>query len=395
MKTIEECLSELPEWQDDWKSHALFCAYDQDSSEEFVIVFWRRALLKIFDECLYGASVKIEDLKGLIHRKGRYPSGLEDIIHELTKREHLIGVEELAQKAEYTINSQYWSSWIGNRLKNMWKSPVSTAIVACPKKLAKLAETVTKLAKDNSRSTFMMEELSKFLNISYEELDVIKNFMIVQGSALWFRENISGTPVDLLKIATGNQEKLIVKPEDSAIVTLNLTLNEIDFKIKELTSTKEILQSNILKELKLQNKINAKHFLIRRKLIEKRIEELYGCRLNIEEQLLNISSSLTNKTIISTLEHSNKALSNITPDIAEITKIVDTTKDNIENVREMSNLLAEGGELNDEALLREFESLDSIDSIELPSVPDRPILVKRNPDKIEKVSQASKVILNS
>ena len=80
MKPIHEILSEFPEWSDDWKSHALFCAYDQNTSEEFIVNFWKRALLKVFDEHISGLSIQCEDLQTLLQRKGRKPLGLQDII---------------------------------------------------------------------------------------------------------------------------------------------------------------------------------------------------------------------------------------------------------------------------------------------------------------------------
>ena len=197
----------------------------------------------------------------------------------------------------------------------------------------------------------------------------------MQGKAINFKEQRGNSIIEIVKMQTSIEEELNIKPQDSAIVFLNLTISEIDIKTEELNKTKEFLHKQILSQLKLQNKINAKHFLMRKKMVEEKIKQLLGSRLNIEEQLLALSSSVTNKNILDSIKLSNSIFKETNPDMREAIEIIDTSKEYLDNYRDVSNMLGESLDVeNDEELLREFESLDQI---EIPSVPNYTIPARK------------------
>lgn len=386
MKSISQILSEFPEWEDDWKAHALFCAYDEDASEEYLVSFWKRAILKIFDEYIQVLSIQSEDLKSLVQRKGRTPLGLINIIKELINREDIISVEELKEKVESKLSSLAWGSWIGNKITGIWKKPLEVNRIASHAKLKRFSDSLLRWSKDVSRNAFTKEEIIKKFNLPEDEVEILVDFMFLQGLAINFKEKRGGYMVEMVKFKTSIEEELIVNPGDSAIVALNLTLTELDNRISELEKTKEYLHSKVLQELKNQEKLNAKHFLMRRKMVEQKIESLLNSRIKIEEQLLSLSSTFTNKNILNTLKATNEAFKNISVNIKEIEDAIETSKENLENYRDVNNILSQGNE-DDEELLKEFESLDQL---ELPSVPSYSI----KPKEKEEVRQPE-YILNS
>jgi trehalose/maltose hydrolase-like predicted phosphorylase len=101
---------------------------------------------------------------------------------------------------------------------------------------------------------------------------------------------------------------------------------------------------------------------------------------------LSLSSTFTNKNILNTLKATNEAFKNISVNIKEIEDAIETSKENLENYRDVNNILSQGNE-DDEELLKEFESLDQL---ELPSVPSYSI----KPKEKEEVRQPE-YILNS
>lgn len=258
-------------------------------------------------------------------------------------------------------------------------------------KIRRLSERLIKWCKDRDRSTFLKEEIVKHFSILERDLDVLIDFMFLQGNAIRFQEQRENVTIEFIKFKTSPDAELLIKPEDSAIVTLTSTISEIDAKIQELTETRGFLHEKVLTELRLQNKINAKHFLMRRKMVDKKIEVLLGSRLNIEEQLLSLTSSVANKSIINALKITNNVLKNLTPDMKIVTEIIDTSKDNLENHKEISDMLVDTfDDSNNEELLQEFENLGEN---QIPSVPTYKIQGKTQ----EKVvfEEKTEYVLNS
>ena len=126
-------------------------------------------------------------------------------------------------------------------------------------------------------------------------------------------------------------------------------------------------------------------------MVDKKIEVLLGSRLNIEEQLLSLTSSVANKNIINALKITNNVLKNLTPDMKIVTEIIDTSKDNLENHKEISDMLVDTfDDSNNEELLQEFENLGEN---QIPSVPTYKIQGKTQ----EKVvfEEKTEYVLNS
>lgn len=389
MKSLSEVLSELPEWSDDWKAHALFCAYDQDTSEEFIVSFWKRAISKILEEHISELSIECLDLKSLVQRKGRFPLGLQDITKELIRRGDLVSIETLREQAENKKSSQAWGSWIGKKIQNIWANAAETTRIASLAKLQKASEQVLRFCRENTRSTFLADEISNFAGISQKDLRILLDFMFLQDLALEFKENRDNSIVEMVKFKLFDEE-IKVRPEDSVIVTMNLTISDIDKRIEELGKTKEFLHGQVIAQLKAQNKVNAKHFLQRRKMVEQKIEHLLGSRLNIEEQLLNLSNSMTNMNVVKTIKNTNLILQQFSPNIKEVTEIMDASKDYNDMQKDISSIISENFmEVEDDEILKEFEALDEL---EIPSVPTYPLKVEVQ----EKVPvKKSEIVLNS
>lgn len=393
MKNPSDILNSFPEWQNDWQSHALFCAYDQGSSEDFILSFWKKAIISLFKDSIPGLTIEVDDLKQLTHRNGRYPTGLLDIVSELANRGDLLSIEQLNEDLQDKEDSQYWGYWLKKTFKGMNKKTKEVKKIACLDKLNLYTDKVFHLCQDCERFTFLKAELGKMLKLNEFDIDVLVKFLILKGNAVSFVENRGKSLVELVKIKDKHEKEVRIKPEDSAVVTLNMTLADIDKKVQELNENISVTHVQILKELKGQNRNSAKHYLIRKKMLSQKVEELLGARFNIEQQLLTIKQSLTNKEIFSTLKTSNEVLKQISPNLDEVNQVIEETKNNLDLVSEVSETVsANYSEDISEDILQEFEALDLE---ELPSVPTtklnkKPISLEEEFENLE----PSRVLLN-
>ena len=138
----------------------------------------------------------------------------------------------------------------------------------------------------------------------------------------------------------------------------------------------------------MQNRNHAKFLLMRKKMIQKKVEDLLASRLNIEQQLLSIRNSLTNIEIMMTLKISNEVLRNIMPDIDQVNEVLDSAKENLDLIDETNSAFA--FQEQDEELLAQFESLNLEEAKEmepLPSVPKKKVV-----ERVDKI-QASELDL--
>lgn len=393
MKKPSDILNSFPEWQNDWQSHTLFCAYDQNSSEDFILKFWKKAITSLFQESIPGLTIEVEELKQLTHRNGRYPTGLFDIVSELASRGDLLNIEQLNEDIQDKEDSQYWGYWLKKTIKGMNKTKKEARKIACIEKLNAYTEKIYNLCQECERFTFTKAELGKYLKVSEFDIDVLVNFLILGGNALSFVENKGKNFVQLVKIKEKHEKEVRIKPEDSAMVSLNLTLLDIDKKVQELNESISVAHGQILKELKIQNRNSAKHFLLRKKMLSQKVEELLGARFNIEQQLLMIKQSLTNKEVFSTLKTTNQVLKQISPNLDEVNQVIEETKNNLDLTSEISETVsANYSEDISEDILHEFEALDLE---ELPSVPttklkQKPISLEEEFERLE----PSEVVLN-
>lgn len=367
MRNPSEVLQEFSEWQNDWKSHALFCAYDNDSSEEFIVNFWKRALNKLFEESIDSLSIDYEELKNLVQRKGRFPTGLPEIVDELIKRGDFVRKEDLDGIISSKKAAKTWLSWAGYKLKGIWKQPEKKLTIVNAAKVKNLVQKIESHCKEVNKQVFTLEELAGNFRISEVDAKIVIDYLVANEKAVSFFEEQDGANLFIVKIKINDNEELDVKPEETATIVLERTIKMIDKKVQELGETQESLLRKVKQELKLQNKENAKHFLMMKKMVEKKTAEILSSRLNVETQLLSIQQSITNRGIIETLKLSNETLKNSCLNINEVNEVIENSKNLIASQNEIGNLLSETFEDNaSDNLLEEFQNLGE----EIPSVPN-------------------------
>lgn len=393
MKNPSEVLQEFPEWQNDWKSHALFCAYDNDSSEEFILNFWKQALNKLFQESIGSLSVDFEELRNMVQRKGRFPTGLNEILNELIARGEFLRLEDLNGIISAKKAAKTWISWAGHKIKGIWKQPEKKFTIVSVAKIKELTERLCRYCAEMNKTVFVAEEIGKALKICDKDAQVLVDYLVANEKAMTYQEEQDGNFFSVVKFRIGDKDGLDLKPEETATLILERTLKMIDSKVSELRETQEKLLKSVKQELKLQNKKNAKHFLMMKKVVEKKTSEFLSSRLNIENQLLSIQQSITNRGIIETLKLSNETLKNSCMDIHEVNEVIEQSKNLISAQDEIGNILSDNFESNKaDDLLEEFHRLGE----ELPSVP---IGLPRKKQKISEESsqfslEESNIILN-
>lgn len=374
MKSPSEVLKSFEEWNNDWNAHVLFCAYDNDPSEEFKILFWKRALNALFEEHIENLSINFEDLKLLTKRKGRIPTGLEEIVKELIKRGILIDGNQLNEQVQDKQASQTWKTWAGRKIYKLWKAPESCFNIISSSKLKKKIQEIQKFCLSKQKNIFELTAFKDLFNLNESDLKVVLNYLDIQNLAGFKNENLSDETLRFIKIKVNDYENLEIEPQDTVLYRLTKISQTIENKIEELNKNVFELNKKTLQEIKNGNKPTAKRYLMMKKLNKTKIEELMKSKLNIDQQMMNIDQSIMNRGIISTLKISNEAMKKLISDIGDVDQVLQESQELIEKQNDISQSLADPLVGNDEDVEDEF---DNLLTDEIPSVPDYDIIKKR------------------
>lgn len=387
----EKILNSLSEWSDDWQMHALFCAYDGSENEEFMVEFWKKAVNLVFELCIKGVSAKQEGLSEVFTRKGRRPLALEGVLQELCKRGHFLKASDIKDKAQSAQNvKESWGNWLG---KLIWKQeePQDTRIVSV-QKLDSLKKGIFEHTVQEDRKVFLKDEIKKLLikfHLSEEDLEILFNYLVGEKLAKVSETEIGGKTLTIVKFKVLQNDDLELNSTDSACLSLNLTLKNIENQLKKLEEEKNKTHVKVLEKIRNKDKKSAKNFLIREKLIDSEIEKLTSARNNCEEKLFSISSSSNNLTILQALKEANKAQKDHQINIDELQETLDTAQDLHLRNQEVEEALAAPQDPEEESeLLKELESLgepprDLLKELDELQVPDAPLPVKRATEQVE------------
>jgi hypothetical protein len=385
MKSAEKVLYSMEEWQNDWKAHALFCAYDGEPGEEYVIEFWKRAIQALFDEHVQGLALTLDELKVITRRKGRSPTGLEEIVKELVKRGELFDNHEIIEKVKDKKAQKSWKTWAGRKISKFWTcSSNQFSFISC-KKLEKTLENIRKFCKEKQRNLFVRHEVKEIFGLSETDLEIVFNYLELQDGLVVKMQEIGDEMYQFVKFKVFEGDEMEIYPQDTVLFNLQKTSDKIEEKCNELIINSNDLKLKIIQELK-KNKTTAKQFLIMKKFVDKKIEQLQAAKLNIEQQKISIEQAVINKTIVETMKKSNQVMKESLLDLGEVDKVIQDSKDLIDQQNEIAEGLAGPIHEIDQDLDEEFESLQVL---EIPEVPDYDIIKKKRKisEDVEKESE--------
>ena len=374
MKSPSEVLNSFEEWQNDWKAHALYCSYDNDPSEEFMIFFWKRALNALFEEHIDNLSMNFEDLRLLTKRKGRVPTGLEEIVKELINRGDFLNGQHLTEQVQDKQASKTWTTWAGRKIYKLWKAPESCLNVVSSSKLKRKIQEIQKSCLSKQTNIFELSAFKASFNLNESDLKVVLDYLDSQNLAGFKSESLADETLKFIKVKVSEDDSLEIEPQDTIMYRLGKVSHAIEGRIGELNENLRELEKKAVEEIRNKNKPTAKRYLMMKKLNKTKIEELMKSKLNIDQQMMSIDQSIMNRGIISTLKISNETMKKLMTDIGDVDQVMQESHDLIEQQNEISQSLADPLVENDGNVELEFENLLTD---EIPSVPDYDIIKKR------------------
>lgn len=166
-------------------------------------------------------------------------------------------------------------------------------------------------------------------------------------------------------------------------------INEIREKVELLDKKSDLLAKRIQEEnvkakdfLNQKNKIGALSCLKRKKMYEEQLNSLTNQKINLETLVIKLEESSLQKDTVISIANTTQMLKSINEDIKieNVEKVVDDMRDQLDNIKDIGNLLSEpiSNDLIDEdELLEEFEEeklkedlLSTNTNLPLPSIPN-------------------------
>ena len=103
----------------------------------------------------------------------------------------------------------------------------------------------------------------------------------------------SANNVEFVKVPLMRDSKVVVEDGDIVLIKIQQTLNSLDEETEKLETEIKHLDEKIKQLLKSNSRTAAKNMLRKRKMLEKRMQERFSQKLNVEtvfDELVNVSS---------------------------------------------------------------------------------------------------------
>lgn len=155
-----------------------------------------------------------------------------------------------------------------------------------------------------------------------------------------------------------------------AIQKLYKQVETINLSIKQKTSLVNSYTEKAKQCLLNGKREDAKSFLEKKVLVERRITQLIKMVSTLEHQISALESASINRDIVRAIEVSNEAIKNTSVSTDDVSQIMDTIREKIDDVNEVANILSEPiGDSID--VTDELNSLMPTDAppIQMPAVP--------------------------
>lgn len=126
-----------------------------------------------------------------------------------------------------------------------------------------------------------------------------------------------------------------------AIQKLHKQVETINLSIKQKSSLVNSYTEKAKQCLLNGKREDAKSFLEKKVLIERRITQLIKMVSTLEQQISALESASINRDIVRAIEVSNEAIKNTTVSTDDVSQIMDSVREKIDDVNEVANILSE------------------------------------------------------
>lgn len=174
----------------------------------------------------------------------------------------------------------------------------------------------------------------------------------------------------------GKKKKEAPKLSDT-IKNLRAAQGQLEKQEAHLDDQRKAAIEEAKKRLKAKDKRGAEFQLKRKKMFDKQIEQVYGKRQNLEQQIMALESASSNKDFVQALKLGRDAMARALEESSadEVSDVVDKIQEQMQDVDEIGERLAApiGEAVNEDELQDELASLEAEiadeDVLKAPSLP--------------------------
>ena len=291
------------EWTDDERMGVMFGKLRNKQlnqvSWQSKVSFWTK-LIEKWCSSQQKSSFCLSDLNLAFQRDGRSPECLGDILEEGGKSGTFM---ESGRYVAWLQSKESWASWarsmswlaaLSVKTQLVGSSPAQLILPSLAEELAmkmltQIRETEPFLSADGNKF-----HLKASLFASNEDQNQIFEFLRMRKLVDVCLVN----SIEVVKVPEARDSKTVIEDGDIVILKIYQTLNSLEEESEKQESEIKVLDDKIKQLLKSNSRIAAKNMLRKRKVLEKRVQERFAQKLNLEsifDELVNVKS---NKKVI-------------------------------------------------------------------------------------------------
>ncbi|KIW64740.1 hypothetical protein PV04_09652 [Phialophora macrospora] len=158
-----------------------------------------------------------------------------------------------------------------------------------------------------------------------------------------------------------------ITQEDRSIASLKSLIGSLRRQTESLSARITTLQTQAAQAVKMGNKTSALSALRSKKLADRTLQSRLDTLAQLEEIYTKVESAVSQVEILAVMESSASALKTLNAKIGGVERVedvLDSLRDEVSRVDEVSNVLSEPGAVDQKALLDEAEVDDELEQME-------------------------------
>uniref|UniRef100_A0A914PWB1 Charged multivesicular body protein 7 n=1 Tax=Panagrolaimus davidi TaxID=227884 RepID=A0A914PWB1_9BILA len=340
------------------------------------VIFWSQCITK-YCEFTKSCIIDFTELRQKFRRDDLLPSPLETVMIEMCKKGELKTKEELTEKS--------WISWSLSFVRSN-NINVKTQLLIHTPTIAKLARQLQNYHKeldeeyDGTHEIIGYNELrSKTQHIIKDELsfELVVQHLVKCGEILEGQSNNSKERVLKFKDQKSNSLDKFTEA-DASVHDIRCAMRSIESEILKLEDREVQLKESAKQAILDKNYTKAKNIILKKKLIEKEMDNKNSHFQQLSTMLAKIFESRQTAEILNAYKLGNETFKDVldreglTSD--DIGKTIDSVRGNLDDFNKINEAISgdfipQNQRINDEEIEKELNEMMEADYSVLPEVP--------------------------
>jgi hypothetical protein len=352
---------------------------------------WQEILDFYYDSIFNTFGIKIHDILEYTKFKNKRPLGLPNILIELRNRNIFITDNDIINNNEYYEKNfpeiykknSSWFSYIKNNVSgifnyaynyakgidyddiqpldenlilinvNLFLNHCNYDIMSCLHEICKEQFSSNVIIKDDFEKFVKNNENLRFKDLY---LDLCLNFLHKIKKIILFDVNIENRNIKCIKLIYNINDTITKK--DTVKIQIQLTLNNLNKKIDFIQKQIDNCQKNAKQYLKIKNKNQARSLLLKKKMLEKTLNNYYNQQTTIETQLNELNSMEDNINNLNILQDAIEVGKQIGIKPEDFDGVAVDFKEQSDNYNDINDMIKEmGSNINEEDINKELNDL--------------------------------------